>query len=111
MQSLPPTLTPTTLDVLAWGSEQLRQQWDYTDDPYRARWECLHAPTNATAVSFDYRGNLLAVGTAAGEVSPNDPMLLLYSGSALFFSSWTPIAWMQCCCCCCCCCIPYSELH
>ena len=58
----------TAAPVAPFGNEAMRAQWKFADDPYQARWECMHAADNATAVAFDRRGHFLAIGTAAGEV-------------------------------------------
>jgi WD40 repeat protein len=59
-----------SLRVAPVGSVGLRSQWGWSDHAVRqGRWECLHAARDGLCVAFDQRGNLLAIGTAAGTVS------------------------------------------
>lgn len=45
------------------------RSYGYGDEPLRARWECIHPAEDCTALAFDFRGELLALGTKDGCVS------------------------------------------
>jgi hypothetical protein len=62
-------LKSSSLQAVTFGNEALRGQHRYEDEPFRTRWECLHAAEDCTAIAYDYRGIFLAIGTREGLVS------------------------------------------
>jgi hypothetical protein len=58
----------SSLRVDELGAEGLRAAHRYEDEPFKARWECLHAAEDCTAIAFDLRGVMLAVATRDGVV-------------------------------------------
>jgi len=59
----------TTSPLESVALENFYSSYNYSDDPFKGRWECLYAGVDCNTVAFDSRGAYLAIGTADGQVS------------------------------------------